>query len=94
MNLATTYVRHYSDIGDIQKEKSIRYELVSEQGGYGIRVTTDSSGRTRSDYQGKITASRDEAMELLTFLYENAIPIESWRDLATDVMGSLHPIVR
>lgn len=92
MNLATTYVRHYSDIGEIQREKSVRYELVSGPEGYGIRITQDSSGRIRSDYQEKITPSRDEAMKLLTFLYENAIPIESWRDLTTDMMRSLHSI--
>lgn len=92
MNVATTYIRHFSEIGKIQKEKSIRYELLSEPEGYGIRVTLDTSGLTRSDCQAKITPSRDEAMALLMFLYENAIPIESWRDLTVDVMKSMRSV--
>lgn len=90
MGVATAYVRHYSEIGSIQKEKSVRYELVNQPDGYGIRVTLDSSGRIRSDCQERITSSREEAMELLTFLYENAVPIDTWRDLTSDVLDSLH----
>ena len=90
----TLFKRHFSAIRGIQKEKTVTYELLAEgPDGYGVRVESECEGCRRSDAQAGLPPSLEEARGLVTYLYENAVTLESWRDLTADLLKSLHHLV-
>lgn len=85
------FKRHFSEIRGIQKERTVTYEvLVDGQNGCGVRIESECEGCLRSDAQTGLTASPDEAKSLVTYLYENAVLLEHWRDIAVDLLKALH----
>lgn len=90
---STMWTRRFSEIRDVQKEKTIRYEVIGETPSpCGLRLTVESEGITYEDKEAEITDSREEAIELGLYLYENGAGLETWRDLVSDFMGTRHPI--
>ena len=87
----TLFKRHFSAIRGIQKEKTVTYELLSDEGrGYGLRLESECGGIRWSDAQEGLTASLEEAKGLATYLYEHAVGPECWRGVAVDVLKTIH----
>ncbi len=75
----------------MQKESTVTYELLAdERDGYGVRIESVCEGCKRSDAQSGLTASLDEAKNLVIFLYENAATIDGWRDVVVDLLKTVH----
>lgn len=87
----TMYKRHFSELKGMQEEHLVTYELLpDEQNGYGVRIVSACGESVRSDAQTGLTASINEAKDLVTYLYENAASIDGWRDIVVDLLKALH----
>ncbi len=87
----TMFKRHFSELKGMQEERTVTYELLlDEQNGHGVRIVSVCGDNVRSDTQAGLTASACEAKDLVTYLYENAASIDCWRDIAVDLLKTVH----
>lgn len=73
-NERCVYVREYSEIPGLQKAGDIRYEVCGDTGVYHFRVVCRPGGKIAVFRLAG--ASREQAHNLLLFLYENSVEPE------------------
>ena len=76
------YERHFSALGAFQAEHSLRYALRQTRGGALQLSVSDAAGQSLLT----LPAGRTAALQLLTYLYENAIPKENWQDVIGELL--------
>ncbi len=80
------YVRKFSALGKLQMAHWIRYQLNRTDDCWEIRLE-QSDGKTMGRSEGmELDCSGMMAYNILRFLYENAIPMENWLDVAEDLV--------
>lgn len=80
------YIRKFSALGKLQAAHWIRYQLNLKGDCWEIRLE-ESNGKTIDRSEGiSLDCEGTMAYNLLRFLYENAIPLESWLDVAEDLV--------
>ncbi len=90
------YEKTFSEIRDWQKARTQRFALLENcdgRQGYGVELEEDSVWGHEQDELFPLTDSREEAMALLTFLYENCIRIADWRGVVRDLLKDGHRLV-
>ncbi len=91
-NTTLMYERTYSPLGRIQHAKTVRYLLTEECGGaptYGIKVSERAGDKLAEEEVDGISDSPQKVQRLITFLYENAVPMEAFRDVVEDTIPLL-----
>lgn len=91
-NTTLKYERTYSPLGRIQHAKTVRYILTEECSGnptYGIRVSERVGDKLAEEEVSGISESPKKVEYLITFLYENAVPVEACRDVVEDTIPLL-----
>lgn len=78
-----SYVRTFSDLGKYQKEYEVRYDLYQEKEKYIIEVQQIAQ-ELRAE-RVVLALPKDRAMQMLTFLYENAVSVELCNDVILDL---------
>lgn len=73
------FYRHFSAIGGLQKEYTLIYSL--DAGAGGSRLTLCRTGEQPQADSIYLPCTPKRGYELLTYLYENAVQPEIWRDV-------------
>lgn len=96
MKSKTIYTKKFRRINKLQERQTLRYNLIEEETGdlpaFGIQLISDRKGVIEIGFRRSLTSSKKEALDLLAFLYENAITLNTWQDVVTDLMQRMHPI--
>ncbi len=76
--------RRFSALGTLQVAHSIQYQLNQTEDGWEIQLAEcTEEGDVRSQRM-QLDCTGVMAYELLRFLYENAISLDSWQDVLED----------
>lgn len=85
------YSRNFSAICDLQNEETVDYNLLENTNGtdnlYGIEVISAMSGNMCKESIINLSGSRDKVMNVIKYLYENSVKIESFRDIVSDIFN-------
>lgn len=91
-NTAMVFKRNFSQIGEIQNKKQICYGVIDEpkegELRYGIGVLLIENGTRDKDFINGLSDSKDEILEIVTYLYENAVKLEDWREVTFQLLLS------
>jgi hypothetical protein len=79
------YTKRFSTLGRMQKRHTMIYELEETAGGCVIRVGSIAEGTIRFESR-RVSVSNTAAGQMLRYLYENAVPLENWKDVLEDVL--------
>lgn len=83
------YSRKFSDICDLQGEESIDYNLVcsndSTNAKYGIELVSVLCNDVCKESVLGISSSKERVMDVIKYLYENSVKIDSCRDIISDI---------
>lgn len=74
-------VASFSDLGRLQRAMTLRYSGQELLDGFEVRVCKEQEGRQREERCLLQGVSSESGEMLLQFLYENAVPIEHWKDV-------------
>lgn len=80
------YEKQFSNLEGIQNAQKIQYIMISNHKGnntvYGIEVNgQEEHSEKKSDRITEISYSKEHVLALITFLYENAVPVESAKEI-------------
>ena len=86
-NSRLIYSKEYSYLDGLQEAAKLEYYLEepTENSQYGIKLIYRGA-ETEEDVWEEITPSRQQDLDLLTYLYENGVGIDSWRHVVEDVL--------
>lgn len=84
------FEKNFSKLGSLQEHRTIVYRLIElkKEGSniYGIELTEESKGATKKLATEGL--SRDRAVEILTFLYENAVTVSVAKEVVADLLSA------
>lgn len=83
-----TLEREFSDIAPFQKAFRARYVLVLRQGKYVAQLQY-CSGKDILAQEAVLDCEQEPARRIVRFLYENAIPMENWKDILCELKSQL-----
>ena len=85
------YTRNFSDICDLQDKETIDYNLLNSLNNkndtYGIEVVSVMSGNMYKESMVNLSRSKDKVMNVIKYLYENSVKIESFSDIVKDIFN-------
>ncbi len=83
---AVRYVRAFSDLGEFQQAYEISYQLQKQ----GVDFMLEVRQKNASERAERVLLQlpEEKAMQVLTMLYENAVPLEIWKDVLQDLQVS------
>ncbi len=76
---ALCYVRAFSDLGEYQQAYTVTYRLRRQAFFWEIEIV--QSGQCVQTDRMQLRMQEEQAVQLLTLLYENAVSIALWRDV-------------
>ena len=80
------YVRSFSALGKLQKAHSVRYRLRQESDCCQLSLEqTEPDAHVRSEKM-LLYCSGEAGHKMLVFLYENAVHMENWKELVTELL--------
>lgn len=89
-SITKLFEKEYSDIKGLQHAQRVRYCMIRQQEGpkilYGIKiVATNFDGHIAQVQLERLSDSFDYVFDLMTLLYENAVPISSCLAIISDL---------
>lgn len=93
MTRPAIYQKNFSQLPGLQEKKTISYSLVVRQTAgqphFGIRVTETSPYGVACDETYFFPATQAQAEDLLTYLYENAVPAAQFASVIFDATTAI-----
>ena len=77
-------VHNFSALGEYQKAHTLSYSGSREQ--CGFRLTLSQRGETVRTESVLVDLPPEQAEQVLCFLYENCVPIETWTDVLKELL--------
>ncbi len=75
------FERKFSELGILQKEMYLEYKAAMRADGIQISIQKRDENGMTCKQQILSGISAEQAKQLVTFLYENAIPLETWEEI-------------
>lgn len=87
------FQKHFSRLDDIQEEQDIAYYLVSpEKGmeeGYGITLQAKCGAFESTETVEDVSEEKQLVENIIAFLYENAVTVDTLKDVTEDLVYAL-----
>ena len=80
------YVRKFSALESMQAAHQIHYCLIQAENGWKMQLRQLHTKTGLRAEQVLLHCSSRMAYDVLRFLYENAIPLENWKDVLEDLL--------
>ncbi|RPF48790.1 hypothetical protein EDD70_1616 [Hydrogenoanaerobacterium saccharovorans] len=92
MNSAVTiFSKDYSELSKLQSQKKVNYGLIEDEVNgkkyYGIGISIEEDGFRESDFLENLSTSKTDILNIVTFLYENSILIDTWKEITSELLG-------
>lgn len=85
MEQQTEYIRTFSELEGLQAAHQLTYRIRPQNEGW--RFELEKSTKTEREQEAFVLrCPKKAAYELIRFLYENAVPLESWQDILEDAI--------
>lgn len=81
--------KNFSQLGEIQKQSSIRYQVKCTENHVQYTVTHIQNGQAVSEQMDVVGLSAITAQMILEFLYENAVSVQQWKDVLLDIIAKV-----
>lgn len=78
--------RQFSTLGTLQVAHSVQYQLNQTEDGWEIQLAESTEEGAVRSQRMQLECTGVIAYELLRFLYENAISLDSWQDVLEDTV--------
>lgn len=84
------FIKGFSPLGKIQKQATLSYSC-EKQGPteYCFSLVRECEGNTTQESTQVYNIKEEQALQMVRFLYENAIPIENWQDVLKELEQQL-----
>lgn len=87
----TIYEKQFSNLNGIQTAQRVEYMILYEQTEtetiYGIKISGQEENKEKKvNSIHKISYSKEYVLSLLTFLYENAVTVESAKEVISNLI--------
>ncbi len=83
--------REFSHLGRFQQAHTLCYALDRQEERLAVRLTCTRQKEQETQQISLVDWTLEEARLLVRYLYENAVPMENWQDVVTDLTVSLTP---
>lgn len=83
--------REFSHLGRFQQAHTLCYALDRQEERLAVRLTRTRQKEQETQQISLVDWTLEEARLLVRYLYENAVPMENWQDVVTDLTVSLTP---
>ena len=91
MIIKNIYSREFSKIDNIQKRKTVNYNICEVNNGvskiYGINISEIKMSKIKEKTVENISSNYYKVSNILQFLYENSIGIVSFKDIIEDLLN-------
>ena len=90
MKRTTLYTKQFSHLEGLQEAAVIWYNLLEEEppgSACRLEIQEEGGGLRLADRFDRLFPSRDEAVRILTYLYENAVTATAWRAVVEDLLA-------
>lgn len=81
--------REFSHLGRFQQAHTLCYALDRQEERLAVRLTRTRQKEQETQQISLVNWTLEEARLLVRYLYENAVPMENWQDVVTDLTVSL-----
>ncbi len=78
--------RTFSDLGKLQKPMALQYQMVAKKQELEFCVSKIQNGIEEAESQTVRNLSWQQGKQVLTFMYENAVPFECWKDIFCELI--------
>ncbi len=83
--------REFSHLGRFQQAHTLCYALTGQEERLAVRLICTRQKEQETQQISLVDWTLEEARLLVRYLYENAVPMENWQDVVTDLTVSLTP---
>ncbi len=78
--------RTFSDLGKLQQSMDLQYQMVVKSKGIEFCVSKIQNGKQETECHVVCNLSKQEGKQILSFMHENSIPFESWKDVLRELV--------
>ena len=94
MKRTTMYTKEFSDLGILQEAATICYNLLEESEAvplpYGIELVEKGKYNRQAERLERLFPSKEQTVQVLAFLYENAVTAIVWREVVEDLLEQIN----
>lgn len=98
MHIKNIHKKEFSELSSMQKQETIDYNIVENIANdkifYGIEIISYNKLSRVKDSFFNISDSKKFVMDLICYLYENAVKISTCKDIIDDILSSQNNYVR
>lgn len=87
------FEKNYTLIKDFQTKSNLIYSLIIEQDNYGIEIDCFSNGKNYVITHKNISLNKNLVLDILTYIYENAIPCETLEDVIKELLEKRKAVI-
>lgn len=80
------FEKNYSEIKDFQHKSICTYCLIEDNSNYGIEVDYLINNKNFNQRCSNISNNKNLVINILTYLYENSVPIETFDDVIAELL--------
>ena len=85
-NEALTFERALSELGRLQQAMTIGYRLRWQEKTAVFELRCTRGAKIEAQSQAVRNVNPEQAGQILQFLYENAVPMENWKDILQELV--------
>ena len=88
MEQQTEYIHTFSELEGLQSAHQLTYRIRPQNGGWYFEL--EQCTKTECQQEALLLRCPEQAAHhLVRFLYENAVPLESWQDVVADAIPNI-----
>ena len=85
------FIKNFSEIVPLQEKSSILYNLIEikeyPEKWFGIEIVYRSEREMIVESVSRLSHSKKYICDIITYLYENAVRVDNWKDIVADLFG-------
>ncbi len=80
------FEKNFTEIKDFQNKSNLSYCLITEENNYGIEIDRLEKEENYVQTHKNISLDKNLVIDILTYVYENAVPIETSEDIIKELI--------
>lgn len=89
--VSNQFIKNFSEIVPLQEKGSILYNLIEikeyPEKWFGIEIVYRSEREMIVESVSRLSHSKKYICDIITYLYENAVRVDNWKDIVADLFG-------
>ena len=89
--ICNQFIKNFSEIVPLQERSSILYNLIEikefPEKWFGIEIIYLSERENIVESISHLSHSKKSICDIITYLYENSVRVDNWKDIVADLFG-------